>query len=123
MKTQLKLCFRFLSRVGYKANFEVSAGHSVVPALMENYESFSHLLPPDTASLYCVKWTQIFGTRYSEGMVVVPKLDSEHPIFGQIKYIFSEPTKISFVLRLYSTTCFSEKFQAYEVQEDRECCR
>jgi len=123
VKAQLKLCYRLLSQKGFDSKFNCSAGELVSVAFIKDSESFVHLLPPGSGSLHCVKWVTVCGIRYAIGMVLVARLDSDYPVFGQIKLIsLSENQKVAFVLRLLQTLTYTKRFEAYEVVEHIEWC-
>ncbi len=62
-----------------------------------------------------MSWVKIFGTRYSEGCVIITGLNYGQPIFGQISKILLAMGNIILQYNTLQVVQYSEHLNAYEV--------
>lgn len=121
IKTQLKLCNRFLLNEGF--DIELSSSSSFTYATLEDLVDFDeyekNLLRQKsfTYSLTKVSSVSIFGTIYKEKNVILVSMENDLPQFGIIKRILINTEKnIFFIYKKIKTHKFYKHFYAFEVE-------
>lgn len=118
-KNQLNMCYRLLSKNGFKDDIEFgSEDLNFVPGSLE-YEHFQSFMKFNMSDdFFAVTWVKVFGIKYTFNLAVFVDSENFSPKFGHIRSIvIKEKTKdIYFVLNRLSTLGLDEHLRAYEVE-------
>lgn len=110
IKHQLKLCNRFISRIGFnKEKFEYGS----IVVQKSDFRPLS-AIPEDCVE---VKWLKYFNIMYKKNNVILLCLqEDERPVFGQICHIFVNNLNVYFIINKIVTYGYVRHFQSYKLE-------
>lgn len=118
-KHQWKLCSLLVKNEGFKAVMRTGEVRTVAINSIDGYHNCENRLFCDNFGVIpTTNYVEIFGTRYDLSMVLLLRLGDEYPVFGKIMTILPniESQTSSFLLKVFNTVQFSDRYYAYEVE-------
>lgn len=120
LRHQLHLCYKYLRNEffvnGITVGNIISKLHSI-----DHYEVFRDALPSDVLNNYdCVKWIEIYGTKYDNNSIICISNKDISPMFGEIKHIIISPTSsVFFLYTKMNTLYYNRHVSAFQVEKTR----
>ncbi|KAK3913563.1 putative hemoglobin and hemoglobin-haptoglobin-binding protein 3 [Frankliniella fusca] len=117
IQVQLKFCQRLISKRGF--SHDIKSG----PSKCSTFQNIDHFVqcngirPNGMEVCREASWVKVFNLPFQKGLCLLINIEDGTPVFGEISSVLlSDPTGVSFIVKILNTTHFDNHTHVYVVE-------